>query len=39
VMHSTSCDVLDRKLQALNAGDDSTVKQIGEGKDIISILS
>jgi hypothetical protein len=38
-MDSTSCQVLKEKIQALDAGDEATVKQIGEGKDIISILS
>jgi hypothetical protein len=38
-MHSTSSGVFHEKLRALDAADEATVKQIGEGRDIISILS
>lgn len=38
VMDSTSTQVYREKLRALDAGDEATVQQIGEGRDIISIL-
>jgi hypothetical protein len=38
-MDSTSTQVFREKLRALNAGEEATVKQIGQGRDIISILS
>jgi hypothetical protein len=38
-MHTTSSEVFHDKLRALDEGDEATVRQIGEGRDIISILS
>jgi hypothetical protein len=39
VMHNTSIEILESKKRALKEGDDAVAKQIGGGKDIISILS
>jgi len=38
VMSNSATDIFERKKQALEAGDEATVQQIGEGKDIMSIL-
>lgn len=38
-MHETAVNIYDQKKQLLLAGDDTMKKQIGQGKDIISILS
>lgn len=39
VMYNTSIEILDAKKRALEEGDDAVSRQIGKGKDIISILS
>jgi hypothetical protein len=38
LMHSTSLDILNEKRRALDTGDEDTIKQISESKDLISIL-
>jgi hypothetical protein len=38
-MDSTSTQVFREKLHALDAGEEATIEQIGQGRDIISILS
>ncbi|KAF8659052.1 hypothetical protein AX16_001924 [Volvariella volvacea WC 439] len=38
VMHNTSADIVQQKKKALAEGDDSLTQQVGQGKDIISIL-
>lgn len=39
VMHNTSVEILESKRRALEEGSEIMEKQIGGGKDIISILS
>lgn len=39
LIHSTSVEVYESKKKALYAGDEHVAKQIGQGKDILSILS
>jgi hypothetical protein len=39
VMHETSINILESKNRALHEGDEAVVKQVGSGRDIISILS
>ena len=39
VMYNTSLEILEAKKRALKEGDDVVSRQIGKGKDIISILS
>jgi hypothetical protein len=39
VMHNTSVEILESKKRALREGDKAVARQIGRGKDIISILS
>lgn len=39
IMHKTSIDIYESKIKALNEGDEGVTKQVGAGKDIISILS
>ncbi|KIM39744.1 hypothetical protein M413DRAFT_74240 [Hebeloma cylindrosporum] len=38
VIHSTSVEIINSKKQALEEGDESVARQIGQGKDILSIL-
>ncbi|KAF8159576.1 cytochrome P450 [Crassisporium funariophilum] len=38
VLHNTSVEILESKKKALAEGDDALAKQIGQGKDIMSIL-
>lgn len=38
IMHNSSVEILRLKEQALNEGDKATMAQVGEGKDIMSIL-
>jgi hypothetical protein len=38
VMHNTSVEILESKKRALEEGDQAVAKQIGGGKDIMSIL-
>ena len=37
-MHQTSVDIFEQKKAALRLGEESVVKQVGMGKDIMSIL-
>jgi hypothetical protein len=39
VIHNTSVEIVNSKKQALEDGDDTVARQIGQGKDILSILS
>ena len=39
VIHNTAVEIINSKKQALEDGDEAVARQIGEGKDIISILS
>jgi hypothetical protein len=39
IIHNTSVEILEAKRRALKEGDEAVAKQIGRGKDIISILS
>ncbi|TFK20717.1 cytochrome P450 [Coprinopsis marcescibilis] len=39
VMHKSSTEIFESKKAALAAGDDTVAQQIGQGKDILSILS
>jgi hypothetical protein len=39
VMHNTSIEILEAKRRALKEGDEALARQIGRGKDIISVLS
>jgi len=39
VLHNTSTEIYESKKKAFKDGDDAVAKQIGRGKDIISILS
>ncbi len=38
-MHANARDIYETKKRLLESGDSATVKQIGDGKDIISLLS
>jgi cytochrome P450 len=38
IMHNTTVEILAAKKKALMEGDEATIKQIGEGKDILSTL-
>jgi len=38
MLHDLSCEVLEAKTSALRSGDDAVLEQIGQGKDIMSIL-
>ncbi|KAG2130367.1 cytochrome P450 [Suillus clintonianus] len=38
VMHKTSMEVFEEKKRAISEGDDAVLHQVGEGKDIMSIL-
>lgn len=38
-MHRRAVHIYEQKKRALEEGDESVTKQIGEGKDIMSILS
>ena len=38
-IHNTSVEILESKKCALKEGDDVVAKQIGQGKDILSVLS
>ena len=39
VMHRRSIEIYREKVRALELGDEAVAKQVGEGKDIMSILS
>lgn len=39
VIHNTSIEILETKKKALEEGDEAVTQQIGQGKDIMSILS
>ena len=39
VIHNTAVEVINSKKRALEDGDEAVARQIGEGKDILSILS
>jgi hypothetical protein len=39
IIHNTSVEILEAKRRALKEGDEVVARQIGRGKDIISILS
>jgi len=39
VLHETSVKIFESKKAALEAGDDAVKQQVGEGKDILNILS
>ena len=39
VMKNGATELFEMKKKALQAGDEATVQQIGEGKDIMSVLS
>jgi hypothetical protein len=39
IIHNTSVNIFEAKRRALMEGDEGVVKQIGRGKDIISVLS
>jgi hypothetical protein len=39
VIHNTSIEIINSKKRALEDGDEAVARQIGEGKDILSILS
>jgi len=39
VIHHTAVEIINSKKRALEQGDETVARQIGEGKDIISILS
>ena len=39
VIHNTSVEIINSKKRALKEGDEAVSRQIGEGKDILSILS
>ena len=39
VLHANARGIYETKKRLLELGDDTTVKQIGNGKDIISVLS
>jgi len=39
IMHHTSVEIINSKKRALEQGDEAVARQIGQGKDIISILS
>jgi hypothetical protein len=38
-MHANARDIYETKKRLLESGDSATVKQVGDGKDIISLLS
>jgi hypothetical protein len=38
-MHANARDIYETKKRLLESGDNATVKQIGDGKDIVSLLS
>lgn len=38
VMHNASLEILRQKEQILNEGDEAAMAQVGEGKDIMSVL-
>jgi hypothetical protein len=39
VIHNTAIEIINSKKRALEDGDEAVTRQIGEGKDILSILS
>ena len=39
VIHETAVEIVNSKKRALEDGDEAVARQIGEGKDILSILS
>lgn len=39
IMHNTSTEIFDAKKKALEEGNEAVSKQVGQGKDILSILS
>lgn len=38
IMHATSVDVIESKKRAMKEGDEAIMRQVGKGKDIMSIL-
>lgn len=38
IMHNTSVEIFTAKKMALSEGDEAVMKQVGEGKDIMSVL-
>ena len=38
VLHNTAVEIIESKKKAMAAGDDAVLDQVGQGKDIISIL-
>lgn len=39
VMHDTSVEIVESKKRAIKEGEESILRQVGKGKDIMSILS
>jgi hypothetical protein len=39
VIHNTAVDIINSKKRALEDGDEAVARQIGQGKDILSVLS
>ena len=39
IIHNTSVEIINSKKRALEEGDEAVARQIGQGKDILSILS
>jgi len=39
VIHKTAVEIINSKKRALDEGDEAVARQIGQGKDILSILS
>ena len=39
ILHETSVEIFESKKAALEAGDEAVKQQVGEGKDLLSILS
>ena len=39
VIHNTAIEIINSKKRALEDGDEAVARQIGQGKDILSILS
>lgn len=39
VFHNTSVEIFEAKKKALEEGDEAVTQQIGQGKDIMSVLS
>jgi hypothetical protein len=39
IIHNTAVDIINSKKRALEDGDEAVARQIGQGKDILSVLS